>query len=314
MKLVIPVSESDKELIPNLYAAFEKYEICPDNDLLVVGSKEVQADVDSILENIGSKFESSEKLIIENNNYGWPMACNHYWQQTCYHLNKGEDDAFLWFELDSTPVSDHWLDILSQEYYADTTRAAKAGREPFIYFGNKERNYEGNNGELLPESVSGSRMAPIGIYSTEICSIPVLSSLSATRRHWSSVIQWYTTPSLANTELIQNNWRTKNYRKEKDVIVCDSIANLAWDVHFNKPVNKDAVLVHGCKDGSLLKLMLKKEDNNFNKEMKVATQVSIEDAEQIAEELEEREEREERKQKPKTFFGLFKDRKEKDNK
>ena len=312
MKLVIPISKSDIELLPNLYAAFNKYEIGADHDLLVVGSHEVQADVDAVIENLRGKFDSTDKLIIADNNYGWPMACNHYWQQACYHLNKSEDDAFLWYELDSTPTCDHWIDILAQEYYADTTRAVKAGREPNLYFGNKERNYEGRNGELLPESVAGSRMAPVGIYSTEICSAPVLSSLSATQRHWSSVIQWYTVPSLADTNLIQNNWRTKNYRKEKDVVVCDSIANLAWDVHFNNPVGEDAVLVHGCKDGSLLNLLL---DNNDNNNMKVATQVSIEDAEQIAEEFEEREEREECKQvkqKPKTFFGLFKERKEKD--
>ena len=311
MKLVIPVSKSDIELLPNLYAAFDKYEIGSDHDLLVVGSREVEGSLDDVIEKLKSKFDSAEKLVIGDNNYGWPMACNYYWQQTCYHLNKGEDDAFVWFELDCTPLCDHWLDIIAQEYYADTTRAAKANREPMLYLGGKERNYEGRNGELLPESTAGSRMAPVGVYSTEICSTPVLSSLSATTRHWSSVIQWYTVPSLNDSKLIQNNWRTKNYRKEKGVIVCDSIANLAWDVHFNNPIHEDAVLVHGCKDGSLIKLLLDKNDNN---NMKVAKQVSIEDAEEIAEEFEEREERQEVKQKPKTFFGLFKERKEKDDK
>jgi (2Fe-2S) ferredoxin len=56
-------------------------------------------------------------------------------------------------------------------------------------------------------------------------------------------------------------------------------------------------------------------DNNVDKDMKVATQVSIEDAEQIAEEFEEREERAERKQskhKPKSFFSMFKERNAKD--
>jgi predicted nucleotidyltransferase len=312
MKLVIPVSKSDRELIPNLYAAFGKYEIGSDHDLLVVGSHEVQADVDDIIENLRGKFDTVDKLIIKDSNLGWPMACNHYFQQACYHLNKGDDDAFVWFELDTTPICDHWLDIINKEYYDDTTRAVKAGREPLLYLGAKERSYEGRNGELLPESIAGSRMAPVGVYSTDICSAPVLSSLAATTRHWSSVIQWYTVPSLANSWLIQNNWRTKNYRKENGVIVCDSIANLAWGVHFNNPVSENAVLVHGCKDGSLLQVLL---DNNVDKDMKVATQVSIEDAEQIAEEFEEREERAERKQskhKPKSFFSMFKERNAKD--
>lgn len=312
MKLVIPVSKSDRHLIQNLYDAFDKYEIGSDHDLLVVGSHEVQADVDAIVERLRGKFDTTDKLIIKDSNLGWPMACNFYFQQTCNHLSRCDDDAFLWFELDTTPLCDNWLDIINKEYYDDTTRAVKAGRKPLLYLGTKERNYEGRNGELLPESVAGSRMAPVGVYSTDICSVPVLASLAATQRHWASVIQWYTVPSLANSWLIQNNWRTKNYRKEKGVIVCDSVANLAWDVHFNNPVGENAVLVHGCKDGSLLKVLL---DNNVDNNMKVATQVSVEDAEQIAEEFEEREEREERKQikhKPKSFFSMFKDRNMKD--
>lgn len=309
MKLVIPISQSDRELLPNLYAAFDKYENTPDHDLLVVGSHSVQADVDTAVEQLRGKFDTVDKLIIPDNNYGWPMACNHYFQQTCYHLRNDEElDAFLWFELDTTPITDNWLDILSAEYYADTTKAVKEKREPLLYFGTKERNYEGRNGELLPESAAGSRMAPVGIYSTEICHAPVLSSLSATTRHWSSVIQWYTVPSLNDSKSIQNNWRTKNYRKEKGDVVCDSIANLAWDIHFNNPIHEDAVLVHGCKDGSLINLLL---DNN-NNDMKVAKQVSVEDAERIAEEFEETEEKKEVKQKPKSFFSMFKDRKVKD--
>jgi hypothetical protein len=261
------------------------------------------------VEQLRGKFDTVDKLIIPDNNYGWPMACNHYFQQACYHLRNDEElDAFLWFELDTTPITDNWLDILSAEYYADTTKAVKEKREPLLYFGAKERNYEGRNGELLPESAAGSRMAPVGIYSTEICHAPVLSSLSATTRHWSSVIQWYTVPSLNDSKSIQNNWRTKNYRKEKGDVVCDSIANLAWDIHFNNPIHEDAVLVHGCKDGSLINLLL---DNN-NNDMKVAKQVSVEDAERIAEEFEETEEKKEVKQKPKSFFSMFKDRKVKD--
>jgi hypothetical protein len=46
--------------------------------------------------------------------------------------------------------------------------------------------------------------------------------------------------------------------------------------------------------------------------MKVAKQVSVEDAERIAEEFEETEEKKEVKQKPKSFFSMFKDRKVKD--
>ena len=39
-------------------------------------------------------------------------------------------------------------------------------------------------------------------------------------------------------------------------IESESIANWAWDVHFNKKVKPEAALVHGCKDGTLLDALL----------------------------------------------------------
>ena len=84
MKLVIPVSKSDCHLAENLYDAFDKYEIGSDHDLLVVGSHEVEPIVDDIISRIKHQFDTTDKLLIKDNNYGWPMACNHYFQQACY--------------------------------------------------------------------------------------------------------------------------------------------------------------------------------------------------------------------------------------
>jgi hypothetical protein len=199
-----------------------------------------------------------------------------------------EHDSFFWFELDSMPIKPNWLDTISVEYYADTTKAIREKRTPKIFLGVKERNYEGKNGELLPESISGPKMSSVGVYSIDICDIPVLSSLSLTNRHWTSVIQWYTTKELNDSKLIQNNWRTNNYKKQNDSIVCSSISNSAWDIHYNKPINNDCVVIHGCKDESLFNLLL---NNNKNNNMNIAKQVSIDDAEDIVEEFEEKQDR-----------------------
>ena len=131
-------------------------------------------------------------------------------------------------------------------------------------------------------------MSSVGVYSTEICNSPVLSSLSLTGRHWTSVIQWYIIKELNDSKLIQNNWRTNNYKKHNDSIVCDSISNSAWDIHYNKPINNDCVVIHGCKDESLFNLLL---NNNKNNNMNIAKQVSIDDAEDIVEEFEEKQDR-----------------------
>lgn len=286
MKLVIPVSKHDRHLIPSFVKCLDKFPMGTEHDLLIIGSKENEEVILDFEKQIKHLFDSSETHIIADTMLGWPMSCNFYFQQACAHLRKDKElDAFMWFELDTVPVKEGWLDLISFEYYSDTTRAVKEKRDPMIYLGAKERVYEGRNGELVPESVAGHKMAQVGVYSTEICDAPVLNSLSMTTRHWTHVIQWYVVKELKDSPLIQNNWRTKNYRYSSGQIVCDSVANLAWDVHWNKAVNEDAVLVHGCKDDSLVKLLL---NNNSNEDMKIATNLTVEEAEEIADDIEDK--------------------------
>lgn len=289
MLLVIPVSKHDKHLIGRFKSIINKFPIGTDHDLLVIGSKENQNEIEDLERDIKHLFLTSKVHLINDNMLGYPMACNYYFQQTCAYLkNKKDHDSFFWFELDSMPLKSNWLDSISNEYYLDTTKAVKEKRNPKIFLGVKERNYEGKNGDLLPESISGQKMSSVGVYSTEICNSPVLSSLSLTGRHWTSVIQWYIIKELNDSKLIQNNWRTNNYKKHNDSIVCDSISNSAWDIHYNKPINNDCVVIHGCKDESLFNLLL---NNNKNNNMNIAKQVSIDDAEDIVEEFEEKQDR-----------------------
>jgi len=284
MKITIPVSRHDRHLIPNFVKSLESFKPGSDHEVIIFGSREVEQDVLELDKKIKHLFDASETLIIDDTMLGWPMSCNFYFQQLCRHIaGKKDADAFMWFELDTTILKNNWLDIISAEYYADTTKAVKEKRSPRIYLGAKERVYEGKNGELLPESLAGQRMAPIGVYSKEICLSPVLNSMSMSNRHWTHIIQWYVVKQLNDSNLIQNNWRTKNYRHEGENIVCDSDANLAWDIHWNKPVDKSAVLVHGCKDSSLFKLLL----DNSNDDMKMIKNLSVEDAEDIMEDIED---------------------------
>lgn len=288
MKLVIPVSKVDRHMIPDFIKCLEKFPVGEEHNLLIIGAKENEEYILDFEKKIKHLFDSSETHIIPDTMLGWPMSCNYYFQQTCAHLKKQEElDAFLWLELDTVPVKENWLDLIAFEYYADTTRAVKEKRNPMIYLGAKERVYEGRNGELLPESVAGHRMAPVGVYSSEICKAPVLNSLSMTNRHWTHVIQWYVVKELNDSKLIQNNFRTQNYRSENGEIICDSISNLAWDVHWNKHIDENAVLIHGCKDGSLVKLLL---NNTSKDDMKIVKNLTVEDAKDIADEFDEDEE------------------------
>lgn len=269
MLLVVPVSRSDKHLIPNVEKAFSLFPPGNGHELLVVGTPNVFAEMDGLRESLSRHFStiSFSRVFDDDNFLGWPSACNYYFQQTCYCL-RGGNRPWLWMELDCTPIRDNWLSIIAEAYRSGSTR----------FMGYLGKTYRGFNGELLTEEDGGHHMAACGVYPADVTDTVVpLKGVHATDIPWWSFLQWYIAPFTGHTDLIQNNYKTENYRVEKTItnqdgercylngekrvgffsreIICDSCNNTAWGNHYNNRINPDAVLVHGCKDGSLLDLL-----------------------------------------------------------
>jgi hypothetical protein len=57
------------------------------------------------------------------------------------------------------------------------------------------------------------------------------------------------------TKFIHHHGRTHNYRREGDMIVCDD-KDMPDGISYNGPIPPEAVVVHGCKDGSLSRLLV----------------------------------------------------------
>lgn len=247
MLLVVPISQSDKHLIPNTERAFELFPPGNKHELLVVGTPNVKPDVESLVGFLAKYFDLSAAHNFDQDNYlGWPSAPNYYFQQVCFHVAP-LDTPWFWFELDCTPLRAGWLSAIESEY--------NDGLRTFM--GVVERTYRGFDGKLLDEADGGNHMAACGVYPGDITgSVVPLRGVSSTDIPWWSFLQWYIAPYARHTNLIQNNYKTKNYHKEDGKIVCDSCNNTAWGNHYNNPISDKAALVHGCKDGSLLKLLI----------------------------------------------------------
>lgn len=267
MLLIIPVSRSDKQLIPNAEKAFELFPPGNGHSLLVVGSPNVAAEMGELSGLLSKYFTGSGAYLLDHDSFlGWPGACNYAFQQTCFHL-RGQG-PWLWFELDATPIKENWLSTIEEAYKSGSSR----------FMGCLERTYRGFNGELLSEEDGGKHMAACGVYPPDAAdTIVPLKGVSETDIPWWSFLQWYIAPFCSHTNLIQNNYKTENYRVEKTItdqdgercylngekrvghflreIICDSCNNTAWDNHYNNRISHDAVLVHGCKDGSLLEML-----------------------------------------------------------
>ena len=92
-----------------------------------------------------------------------------------------------------------------------------------------------HQGRLMANA--GDQMAAVGVYPSNMEDVLSLRAISSTNIVWNTFLRWYFLPHFAELPMIQNNWRTANYRIAEDGrIECDSVANWAWDVHFNKSI------------------------------------------------------------------------------
>jgi hypothetical protein len=255
--IVVPISNSDRNLLPRVEEAFAAFSPGSGHKLLVVGSPNVSSWVNQAAQNLSKYFAGNAKTYIFDMDcgLGWPGACNYYFQQVAWFIPANYDEPWLWFELDTTPMRAGWLDEIDSAIQPLITPSLNSGSLP-RYFGVKEPTYLEYQGGLMPDA--GHQMAAVGVYPAHMDDVLSLRAVSATNIPWNTFLRWYFMPYFQELPLFQNNWQTANYHREKGdkgKILCDSVAKWAWDVHFNNPISSKAALVHGCKDGTLLDVL-----------------------------------------------------------
>lgn len=261
MLLVIPFSASDKHLAPTVQEAFEAFSPGADHELLVIAYPAVKDDALIFQQSIAKHFKNVFLHVLSGDNvFGWPRAMNELFQAAALKARHllANGGCWLWFEMDTTPLKANWLTALQTIYFADSITAQRENRPMKQFLGQKERALRTFNGELIPEEKAGTIMAPVGIYPHNFAehAAALIKVIPANNTPFYVTLQWYISKSLQETNLIQNNKDTINYRLEDGKIVSDSQARTPWNIHWNNPINSEPVLVHGCKDGTLLATIL----------------------------------------------------------
>lgn len=245
MLLVIPVSKADAHLANDLVSLMKLLGPYSHHDLLVIGAHEVSGDVNRVREALAPMFKSSSAHLFMCPVEGWPQGPNHYFRAAVSHIFERStlNQPWYWFELDNTPLKPGWLDALQTEYNLSQA----------VYMGAKQATfYSDADGKLV---INGYHMCGTAIYPKDF------TDRSSLWRFENGVafdvwIQWEVLPQLHDTPLMQHNWKTIRYRRENGVIVSDNFDMPHPDLHTNKPITEQAVVCHGCKDGSLVKLLL----------------------------------------------------------
>lgn len=256
MLLTVPCSQSDVHLLPNLAKVIAKLGPYSAHKLLVVPTKAIEQKAREFTDEIASLFIEAKVETVDLKITGWPIASNRHFKEVARLVHASQiREAFYFLEPDNTPMAVGWLDLMQAEYI-------KMGK-PFYGCVIPTRGWtQGQNGPVPQDGephMVGTGVYPPNLFAFSVkihsCDVHMpfnrlpLAPFDSEMRH-------ETVPNAFATALIQHNWQTKNYRVENEQIVCDDMDNITPELSHKKPWDGKAIVLHGCKDGSLAEIVL----------------------------------------------------------
>lgn len=261
MIYVFPVSKSDAHLIDPLCDVIAYLGGMKGRQTIVVSDPQSSKEAGYLNDRL-IKLDAKSQLhtFPQNFQQGWPVACNYYFLYTVGYLTNTLKIAspFYYFELDNTPVKAGWMERIGSEWGT----AVSQGKS----FLGVLRDYYAKDaqGNL---TVHGSIMNGSGVYPPNFGRVsPLLRSVAKSPLPWDVYMRWEICgptrkPNVHDiSQWVAFNWATENYRMENGEIACDVRKRPEGIITSDKvyPITQDTVLVHGCKDGSLAKLIMGK--------------------------------------------------------
>ena len=256
MKIIVPVSAHDKHLLPAFTDCLLKFGGLEEHPVLFFPLPAAKEETFIAAERLGAEVHPLE----QNYEGGSPLAPNRHFANTVFALGQmGNTSPFLWMELDMLPVKPRWAVALFEDYrYGGTPFRGAVVDTPF-----------NDNGSLVFRS-GDTMMMGTGIYPPNMDRDerikPLLADLTKPGI-WNPpdafdvYLRWVIKSiGVSNTPLISDMWATQNYRMAEGILICDSVDHGDRVVRAREgSVSLKALLVHGCKDGSLAKLLLEGE-------------------------------------------------------
>lgn len=259
MIIVVPVSSTDKEVVQEFIQMFNLFGPYENHELVVVSRPQDQKmgrEVYRAIEDNGF-IKKRHHTFDEDGRRGWPGGPNHYWRETALFLRDeyiNTDKPWLFLEMDMTPIHKNWADALEEEYLE--VGKPFMGNLSWTTTTTSEQEILNLCQHLVGAAIYPPNLDPYSKLWTKVNHINTA---------WDVLLQWELPQHSHDTDLMQLCFRTCNYTKQRS-------DNGDWEIKgedrdkwpgdgtytFAKPINiGTAVLVHGCNDGSLARLVYK---------------------------------------------------------
>lgn len=261
MKVIIPVSHADVQLLPGLVKIIQSIGGLSSHDVTILGTATVRQQVDEAVAELTNHCKSIRAVHWEmDNNRPWPQAQNFMWQQALIQVGlqeaNGDSQPWYFMELDSCPIKPGWMDTIERRYVMSGARFGGMVCQP--------------KAKLDDDTYTSNRIIPGQPENIPYLAGPAIyppSCAQTIRGLWRSLpsdIPWdmflrytITKNGICNIPEMEHRWRTHNYTEGKDgTLTCESVKIEPQFTDYAGTIGKDAVLVHGCKDTSLQDIIL----------------------------------------------------------
>lgn len=250
MLLVLPFTVLDSRMMLSLAKYLEYVGPYKSHEVLLVAPQECEGILNEIREVIGEQFSKVYTHYLINHKDGWPVGCNMMFHAVAYHIwSSIPCKCWYFFEADNTPIKPNWLNTISDEY----DRVAR----PFmgVIHASYWRRGMGTPDDRFTQD--GSHLIGTSIYPHNAPQYSKLfKSIPYAKIPWDVYWQWEVVKHAAGTSLIHHEWRTVKYKRNKTTgeIKGERVPPGALP-YEPRPIPPDAVVCHGCKDGSLMQIM-----------------------------------------------------------
>jgi hypothetical protein len=250
MKIIIPVSKSDVHLLPKFTEVLVHHGNLHQHSILIAPTAPVEAEAYAAASELRGICPTVEVHSVPDFAGGWPQAPNQHWAHVAMHLNNsGNTYPWFWMELDTVPLQSNWADALQREYN-QCGKPLLGVQVPTI------------DGEAGDTTMLGVAVYPS--YVTNLVSMaPLFQDLlkagpQAVKEPFDHYLRWvFKRAGVAHTELIQDQWDTGEYQRDGSNYVGKPLESRVGRKRSGI-VSQSALLVHGCKDDSLMRLVLGK--------------------------------------------------------
>jgi len=204
---------------------------------------------DEITSELMKSFDEVGKVSVSRGYNGWPLGPNQMFCDASAQMSGREQPFFFW-EPDCVPMKRGWLDDLQADY----------NKKPGI-IGHMYQGGVASNGKNIYKMIVGNAIYPPSFLEYCPAAASLFSYNLAYRNSGNEPEPWdvrcrYNFMAIGrDTPLIRTYWKSVSYRWMDGKVVffaADPDAQAIQQVTCpDRTISSDAVVIHGCKDGSL---------------------------------------------------------------